>query len=187
MDKACAVHRLDRCLHRFSETSEPSGKAAKTIGVRRRGASLDRPARLIEQAEIETLAIEIQSGVQHCVGPPFVSRGRAEHDSAGGPSSSHSLPWRIRLLTAEAPAPRGTANFLASGVLECRRTGSRRRLRGPAAPPDLSPEPGPKKGRAPLALPEGVCAPSDEAIPSVHPPSRFGGWVRGPLRRVSAF
>src|SRR5947207_1247431 len=46
----------------------------------------------IEQAEIETLAAEIQSGVQHCVGPPFVSRGRAEHDSAGGPPSSHSFP-----------------------------------------------------------------------------------------------
>src|SRR4029453_10610720 len=29
-----------------------------------------------------------------CEGPPFVSRGRAEHDSAGGPPSSHSLPPR---------------------------------------------------------------------------------------------
>jgi hypothetical protein len=94
VDKAGAVHRLDRCLHRFSETSEPSGQAAKTIGVRRRGANLDRLARLIEQAEIETLATEIQSGIQHCVGPPFVSRGRAEHDSAGGPSSSHSFVRR---------------------------------------------------------------------------------------------
>src|SRR6266550_3727024 len=91
MDKTGAVHRFDRRLHGLSETSEPSGKAAKTVGVRWRGASLDRPARLIEQTEIETLATEIQSRVQHCVGPPFVFRGRAEHYSAGGPSSSHSF------------------------------------------------------------------------------------------------
>ena len=29
-------------------------------------------------------------------------------------------------------------------------------------------------------------SPSAESLESVHPPSRFGGWVRGPLRRVSA-
>ena len=29
-------------------------------------------------------------------------------------------------------------------------------------------------------------SPSAESLEFVHPPSRFGGWVRGPLRRVSA-
>jgi hypothetical protein len=53
VDKTGAVHRLDRRLHRFSVPSEPSGQAAKTIGVRRRGASLDRPARLIDELDRE--------------------------------------------------------------------------------------------------------------------------------------
>src|SRR5205814_4226749 len=91
--EAGTVHRLDRRPHRLGETSNATSKAAKTVSVGRRSADLDLLAQLIEQAEIETLAAEIQSGVQHCVGPPFVSRGRAEHDSAGGPCSWHSLPW----------------------------------------------------------------------------------------------
>jgi hypothetical protein len=41
--------------------------------------------------EVETLAAEIQSGVQHCRGLPSSRRGRAEHDSAGGPPSWHSF------------------------------------------------------------------------------------------------
>jgi hypothetical protein len=47
--------------------------------------------------EVETLAAEIQSGVQHRRGLPSSPRGRAEHDSAGGPPSSHSLPMRSDL------------------------------------------------------------------------------------------
>ncbi|MGH2984251.1 MAG: hypothetical protein ACRDK5_08365 [Solirubrobacterales bacterium] len=70
MDKAGAVHRLDRCPHRLGEMFDMSGEAAKTICVRWRGAEVDRLARLIEQAEVETLAAEIQSRVQHRVGLP---------------------------------------------------------------------------------------------------------------------
>jgi hypothetical protein len=92
VDKTSAVHRLDRRDDRLVEAADASGQAAQTVSVGRRGADLDLLAQLIEQAEVETLAAEIQSRVQHRVVPPFVSRGRAEHDSAGGPPSSHSLP-----------------------------------------------------------------------------------------------
>jgi hypothetical protein len=48
-------------------------------------------------------------------------------------------------------------------------------VRGPRArrPTGLTPLPG--------------SIPSGGALRSVYPPNRFGGWVRGPLRRVSAF
>jgi hypothetical protein len=102
VDKAGAIHRLDRRPHRLGETSDASGKAAKTVSVGRRGTDLDPLSQLSEQAEVETLAAEIQSRVQHCVGPPFVSRGRAEHDSAGGPPSSHSFAMDASLKSALA-------------------------------------------------------------------------------------
>jgi hypothetical protein len=89
-----AVHRLDRGPNRLTMTSEPLAQAAQTVSVGRRCADVDGRTLLVEQVEVETLATEIQPGVQHCVGPPFVSRGGAEHDSAGGPSSWHSLPAR---------------------------------------------------------------------------------------------
>src|SRR5215211_7397828 len=41
--------------------------------------------------EVESLAAQIQSDVQHCVGLPSSRRGRAEHHSAGGPSSCDSV------------------------------------------------------------------------------------------------
>ena len=74
-------------------------QAAQSISIRRSGATFDCRTLAVEQVEVETLATEIQSGVQHCNGPPFVYRGRAEHCSAGGPSSWHSLPWRFRSVT----------------------------------------------------------------------------------------
>jgi hypothetical protein len=92
-----AVHRLDRGADRLAVTIETGRQRVQAIGIRRRSANLDRRTLAIEQVEVETLATEIQSGVQHCNGPPFVYRGRAEHRSAGGPSSWHSLPWRLRL------------------------------------------------------------------------------------------
>ncbi len=98
-----AVHRLDRRENRLAEAADTSGQAAQSVGVWRRGADLDPLAQLIEQAEVETLAAEIQSHVQHCLGPPFVSRGRAEHDSAGGPPSSHSFAGRGPSATGGSP------------------------------------------------------------------------------------
>src|SRR4029077_4261791 len=77
-------------------TTEPLAQTTQTIRVGRRGTNLDRHTLTVKQMKVETLATEIQTGVQHCNGPPFVSRGRAEHDSAAGPSSWHSLPWRLK-------------------------------------------------------------------------------------------
>src|SRR4029077_16657831 len=75
-------------------TTEPLAQTTQTIRVGRRGTNLDRHTLTVKQMKVETLATEIQTGVQHRNGPPFVSRGRAEHDSAAGPSSWHSLPCR---------------------------------------------------------------------------------------------
>ena len=61
MDKTGAVHRLDRRLHWLGETSDANSQATKTIRVRWRRARVDGLTRFVEQAEIETLATQIQS------------------------------------------------------------------------------------------------------------------------------
>jgi hypothetical protein len=96
--EARAVHRFNRGADRLAVTSEALAQSVQPIGVRRRGTDLDRRTISVEQVEVETLATEIQPGVQHCVGPPFVCRRRAEHCSAGGPSSWHSLPSVLGLI-----------------------------------------------------------------------------------------
>jgi hypothetical protein len=60
-----AVHRLDRRANRRGVTVEPLPQTAKTVDVGRRHADLDRRALTVEQVEVETLATEIQTGVQH--------------------------------------------------------------------------------------------------------------------------
>jgi hypothetical protein len=52
-------------------TIEPSRQMAQTVDVRRGGADLDRRALTVKQVKVETLATEIQSGVQHRNGPPL--------------------------------------------------------------------------------------------------------------------
>jgi hypothetical protein len=93
--EARTVHRLDRRPHRRAVRSDALAQVLQSISIRRRGTDVERRTLAIEQVEVETLATEIQPGVQHCNGPPFVYRGRAEHHSAGGPSSWHSLPSPI--------------------------------------------------------------------------------------------
>ena len=61
----CAVHRLDRRANRIAVTREPLAQATKPVGIRWRRTDLDRRALTIEQVEVETLATEIQTGVQH--------------------------------------------------------------------------------------------------------------------------
>src|SRR5690242_1208917 len=92
MHEAGTVHRLDRGADRLAVTSDALAQVLQPISVGRRSAALDRLALSVEQVEVETLATEIQTGVQHRNGPPFVYQGRAEHHCAGGPSSWHSLP-----------------------------------------------------------------------------------------------
>ncbi len=65
MHEARAVHRLNRGADRFAVTSETLAQAAQTVGIRRRRTDLDRRTISVEQVEVETLAAEIQTGVQH--------------------------------------------------------------------------------------------------------------------------
>jgi hypothetical protein len=69
------------------------------------------------RAGVESAGAEIQTGVQHCNGPPFVYRGRAEHRSAGGPSSWHSLPCRRSLSRCQVR--RQNATVFRLGVPTC--------------------------------------------------------------------
>jgi hypothetical protein len=67
-----AVHRLDRGSDRIVVTIEPDRQLAQTIDIGRGSTDVDRRALTVEQVEVETLATEIQTGLQHCNGPPFV-------------------------------------------------------------------------------------------------------------------
>src|SRR6266705_1515791 len=52
---------------------ESSRQAEQAVSIRRRGTNLDRCSITIKQMEVETLAAEIQTGVQHRNGPPLDS------------------------------------------------------------------------------------------------------------------
>src|SRR5439155_26125314 len=84
-------HRLDRGADRRAVPSDALAQAIQSISIRRSSATFDCRTLAVEQVEVETLATEIQSGVQHCNGPPFVCRGRAEHRSAG--ALLHGIPY----------------------------------------------------------------------------------------------
>jgi len=71
--EAGAVHRLDRRTDRVAMPIESSRQAEQPISIWWCGTRVDRRALVIEHAKVETPATEIQPGVQHCVGPPFVS------------------------------------------------------------------------------------------------------------------
>jgi hypothetical protein len=63
--EARPVHRLDRRTDRRAMAIKPLRQAAQTVGVRWRGTNLDGRTLSVEQMEVETLAAEIQTGVQH--------------------------------------------------------------------------------------------------------------------------
>ena len=65
VDEAGTVHRLDRRTDRRSITVDPLRQAMQTAGIRWRRTDLDRRTISIQQMEVETLATEIQTGVQH--------------------------------------------------------------------------------------------------------------------------
>src|SRR5262249_37292035 len=97
VDEAGAVHRLDRRADRRAVPIEPLSQTTKTVGVRRRRTNLHGRTLTVEQVEVETLATEIQTGVQHESGPPLrkLLDDKPEPVTRGGPSSWHSLPWRL--------------------------------------------------------------------------------------------
>jgi hypothetical protein len=63
--EAGPVHRLNRGADRFAVTSETLAQAAQTVDIRRRRSHLHGRTLGVEQVEVETLAAEIQTGVQH--------------------------------------------------------------------------------------------------------------------------
>jgi hypothetical protein len=95
--EARAVHRLDRRPNRLAVTLEPSRQRVQTVGIRRRRSELDRRTFTVEQMEVETLAAEIQTGVQHEVGPPLDSSRMTNRSLSPGEAllSSHFLPWKF--------------------------------------------------------------------------------------------
>ena len=82
-----AGHRLDHPAHRQPIAADTARQAPQALGVRRRGELLDHFRMLREQADIEPVATQIQSSVQHEDGPP---RARSSVDtrsvSPGRPS-----------------------------------------------------------------------------------------------------
>jgi len=67
----CPVHRLDRRPNRSAMTLETLTQAVQAISIRRRCPDLDRRTVDVEEMKVETLATEIQTGVQHRSGPPL--------------------------------------------------------------------------------------------------------------------
>src|SRR5438128_11307364 len=76
-------------------TIESSRQVEQAVGIRRCGTNLDGRSLTVKQMEVETLAAEIQTGVQHCNGPPL--------DSSQSTSWSVSLgrPFFMAFLTME--------------------------------------------------------------------------------------
>src|SRR5438128_11406510 len=66
-------------------TIESSRQVEQAVGIRRCGTNLDGRSLTVKQMEVETLAAEIQTGVQHCNGPPL--------------DSSQSTSWSVSLGT----------------------------------------------------------------------------------------
>jgi DNA-binding beta-propeller fold protein YncE len=91
--EAGAVHRLDRRPDRLAVTCEPLTQATQPVGVGRRCADLDGRALTVEQVEVETLATEIQTGVQHRNGPPLDSSQTTNRSLSSGEALLHGIPY----------------------------------------------------------------------------------------------
>jgi len=65
VDEARPVHRLDRSSDRRAVATEPFRQSAQAVGIRRGRTKFDRRTLTVKQVEVETLAAEIQTGVQH--------------------------------------------------------------------------------------------------------------------------
>jgi hypothetical protein len=78
-------------------TCEPLRQSSQTIGIRRRRTDLDRHTLTVEQMEVETLATEIQTGVQPLNSGllSIAPVDKPEPVTGGGPPSWHSLPWNF--------------------------------------------------------------------------------------------
>jgi hypothetical protein len=95
VDEPHAVHRLDRRADRLPATFEPLRQTVKPICVRWRRADLGRRALTIEQVEGETLATEIQTRVQHEVGPPLDSSQDDKLEPVIREALLHGIPYNV--------------------------------------------------------------------------------------------
>jgi hypothetical protein len=100
--EAGAVHRLDRRADRLAMPIESSRQVEQAVGIRRRGTNLDGRSLTIKQMEVETLAAEIQTGVQHRNRPPLDSSQSTSR------SPSPGRPFFMALLTIKAPYHQGS-------------------------------------------------------------------------------
>jgi hypothetical protein len=90
--KARPVHRLDRRVDRRLVSSDALAQSAQPVSVRRSGTDVDRLTITVEQMEVETLAAEIQTGVQHRSGPPLVRSQSTSWSVSLGEALLHGIP-----------------------------------------------------------------------------------------------
>src|SRR2546425_4855165 len=90
---------------------ESSRQAEQAIGIRRCSTNFDGRSLTVKQMEVETLAAEIQTGVQHRNGPPL--------DSSQSTSWSLSLgrPFFMAFLTIHRLPPVATARLHKRSIL----------------------------------------------------------------------
>jgi hypothetical protein len=70
VDEAGAVHRLDGRSHGFAFGGDPPDERAQRTGIGRDGRHQRRRAVITQHVHVEPLSRQVQSGVQHRVGPP---------------------------------------------------------------------------------------------------------------------
>src|SRR5918996_5942253 len=96
VDEAGPVHRLDRRPDRSAVTSQTLAQTTQPVRVRRRGTDLDPHPLTVEQVKVETLATEIQTGVQHRSGPPLDSSRTTNRSLSPGEALLHGIPYHER-------------------------------------------------------------------------------------------
>jgi hypothetical protein len=70
MDKPGAIHRFDRGPDRLAFSGDPPSERSERIRVRRDGRYESTAAVLTQHIHVEPLSRQVQSGVQHPLGPP---------------------------------------------------------------------------------------------------------------------
>jgi hypothetical protein len=71
----------------------PSRQAEQAASIRRRATNLDGRSLTVKQMEVETLAAEIQTGVQHELGPPLDSSQSTSWSVSPGEALLHGIPY----------------------------------------------------------------------------------------------
>ena len=129
VDEAGTVHRLDRRPNRLTMTLESSRQPAQAVGIGRGRAHLNGDTARVEQMEVEAFAAEIQTGVQHELGPPLDSSQSTSW------SLSPGRPSFIAVLTMEVQKRYWRARLALPITFLLQIAPSRRASRARACPP----------------------------------------------------